>query len=316
MSLILDALKKLDREKTSRRHGTSNIAVDILRPEFPRPARRIPFSFLTVTLTAAAVAAATYGVLEFSFLPKSSPRGTLTPPAPTQQAAPPHLNPEPLSKSSPRTTIAPPAQSQQAAPVHLNSEPLPESLPPAPVTPPAPSQQAAPAPPSSESLPKSSPPAAVPPPAESHQLPPAPLPPPATAQQVAPVPPSLESAHDTGGRINPPSPKVQNQTETKDPAPSRDQKETGQNVTLEKATAAPVNPEQKTNPTPIQSATAPPSLRLSAIVWHEEPSKRIAMINGVITTEGTMIEGVKVEEIYPDRVRLSLNGRPFEISLR
>ena len=37
MSLILDALKKLDREKSSRRNGTANIAVEILRPDAPVP---------------------------------------------------------------------------------------------------------------------------------------------------------------------------------------------------------------------------------------------------------------------------------------
>ena len=60
----------------------------------------------------------------------------------------------------------------------------------------------------------------------------------------------------------------------------------------------------------------PSSLRLSAIVWHEEPSKRIAVINGTITTEQSVIEGVKIEVIYPNRVRLSHNGRPFEILLK
>jgi hypothetical protein len=36
----------------------------------------------------------------------------------------------------------------------------------------------------------------------------------------------------------------------------------------------------------------------------------------MISTEGAVIEGVKVEEIYPNRVRLSQNGRPFEILLK
>ena len=40
MSLILDALKKLDREKSTRRDRTANIAADILGPDLPRPGKR------------------------------------------------------------------------------------------------------------------------------------------------------------------------------------------------------------------------------------------------------------------------------------
>jgi predicted nuclease with RNAse H fold len=39
------------------------------------------------------------------------------------------------------------------------------------------------------------------------------------------------------------------------------------------------------------------------------------MINGMILSEGSVIEGVKVVEIHPTRVRLSHDGRPFEISI-
>jgi type II secretory pathway component PulC len=59
-----------------------------------------------------------------------------------------------------------------------------------------------------------------------------------------------------------------------------------------------------------------PSLKLSAIVWYEERSKRFVMVNGLIANEGSVVEGVKVEEIYPDRVRFSHNGRPFEIPIK
>ena len=41
MSQILDALKKLDRERSSRPNGAADIAVEILRPNLPRPAKRI-----------------------------------------------------------------------------------------------------------------------------------------------------------------------------------------------------------------------------------------------------------------------------------
>ena len=40
------------------------------------------------------------------------------------------------------------------------------------------------------------------------------------------------------------------------------------------------------------------------------------MINDKISYEGSVIEAAKIEEIYPDRVRFSHNGRPFEISVK
>jgi hypothetical protein len=67
--------------------------------------------------------------------------------------------------------------------------------------------------------------------------------------------------------------------------------------------------------TPRKSAVTPASLKLSGIVWSEDPSKRLAVINGLVTTEGYVFEGVKVVEIYPDHVLLLLNDQPFELSL-
>jgi type II secretory pathway component PulC len=54
---------------------------------------------------------------------------------------------------------------------------------------------------------------------------------------------------------------------------------------------------------------------LSGIVWSEEPSKRLAVINGTVTTEGYVFEGMKVVEIHPDHVLLLLNDQPFDLSL-
>ena len=54
MSVILDALRKLDREKSSRRKGTANIAVEILRPDLTHRGRRIPLYIVTVAVAAIA----------------------------------------------------------------------------------------------------------------------------------------------------------------------------------------------------------------------------------------------------------------------
>jgi hypothetical protein len=73
MSLILEALKKLDREKSARREGTANIAVDVLRSDSPRPGKRIPISLLIV-LTAFVAVILTYTVItQFGLLSKPSP---------------------------------------------------------------------------------------------------------------------------------------------------------------------------------------------------------------------------------------------------
>jgi hypothetical protein len=63
------------------------------------------------------------------------------------------------------------------------------------------------------------------------------------------------------------------------------------------------------------AGAAPSDLRLTGIVWSEDPSGRCAVINGAILTEGAEIQGVKVVEILPNRVRLREHGRVFEIQL-
>ena len=249
MSVILDALRKLDREKLSRRSAAANIAVEILRPDLPRPGKKIPVYIVTVSLTAIVAAAITYAVmLEFGLLPKSSP---------------------PVQKSFPVST-------QPIAPAPPDSSFLSRSSPPGPTNLPAPSQQVAPVPLDSGFPSKS--------------LPPAPTNPPVSSPQVAPVPLSREPARDARGEISRVPPKVQTPVESK----------------TSKIGVPPSN----------GSATTLPSLKLSAIVWYEEPSKRFVMVNGVIANEGSVVEGAKVEEIYPDRVRFSHNGRPFEISIK
>jgi general secretion pathway protein B len=66
---------------------------------------------------------------------------------------------------------------------------------------------------------------------------------------------------------------------------------------------------KQTSPLPVAS------LRLTGIVWSQDPSARCAVINGAIINEGAVIQGSKVVEILPNRVRLIQDGRPFEIQL-
>ena len=245
MSVILDALRKLDREKLSRRNGTANIAVEILRPDLDRPGKKVPLTIATVSLTAVATAAITYfAMFKFGLLPRSF----------------------------------------QTAPGNL----------------PAPSQQAAPVPPESGLSSKSLSPEFI-----------KPLPP---NQQIAPAPLSPEPVYDTRDEKSRTPPKIQSPDESKSPAISAGDRKASQNGISEKTGTPPEN-TKKTVVVPTESATTPPSLKLSAIVWYEEPSERFAMINGMKTTEGSIIEGVKVVEIHPTSVRFLHKGQYFEISI-
>jgi len=302
MSLILDALKKLDREKSSRRKGAANIAAEILRPDPPRPQKRILLYFAAVSLTAVAAAAITYGVMGgFSFLWKTSPPAALKPPAPSQQAQPALPKPGSMLKSSSPASVNPPAPSKQVASVPTRSGSPPKSSPPLPGKPPEPSLQDASVPPKPDSPPKSSPPA--------------PVTPPAPGQQVSPAPPSGEPVRDAREEITRVPQKIQESAESETPASSPGEKKASQNVISKGAEVAPGSARKSPEPPPKESATTPPLLKISGIVWHEEPSERRAVINGSFTKEGSVIEGVKVVEIFPTRVRFSHNGRTFEISV-
>ena len=218
MSVILDALRKLDREKSSRRNGTAPIAVEILRPDLSHPGKKIPLYIAAISLTAMAAAAITYVMVSApGFLSKSSP-------------------PVPVSLSP---------SSQQATPAPLSREPIRDAQ-----------------------------------------------------DEVSRVPPKTET------------PAGSKPTET-----SSGEKKTDRNVISEEENVAPGNTKKAVEQTPTGSATTPPSLKISAIVWYEDPSKRFAMINGTITTEGSLIEGVKVVEINPTGVRFLHNGQYFEIPI-
>jgi len=257
MSVILEALKKLDREKSSRRSRTANIAVEILRSDLPRPRKRILLYFAAVSLATATI---TYAVIvEFGFFSKSSPPAPVKPPVPSQQVAPSPPQPGSPPKSLSSRPVNPPAQSQQVAPAPLSREPVREG------------QHDA-----SRVPPKVQTPVKGQPSGESK----------ASAKREAPA-------------------------ESRTPATSLDEEEEEE----EEVDVAPRKIGKTAEPAPKKSATTSPSLRVSGIVWREEPSERLAVINGMILREGGEIEGAKVEEIHSNRVRFSYKDRPFEISL-
>ena len=278
MSVVLDALRKLDREKSSRKRGTANIAVDILRPDLPHPGGRIRVYIVVVAVAAVVAAAITYGVIfEFGFLPKPLPPATKPVPAPRQQ----------VSLASPESTAPSNVSLPAPAKSSIASQPVASS--------------------SSES--KLSPQVPANPPAASKQIP-APV-------AHAPVQGAQGRVDRVPAKIQTPAEKkephgVKIPAENKSPATPVVDKKTSQDIITK---GVDIPPKKITEPTPNTTAANPASLKLSAIVWFEDPSRRFAMINGIMATEGSSVEGMKVVEINPTSVRLLHDGQYFEISM-
>jgi general secretion pathway protein B len=278
MSEILDALKKLDREKATRRNGTADIAVEILTPGLHRPGKKRFLYITVVSLTAIAAAVITYVVMvTFGVLPESPAPIRVNPPAPAQQAPPASIEPAVPSKAPPPAMTHRSVPVQNVAPAPREPDVPAESPSPVRASPPPPIQEAAPAP--------------IEPAVPAKSMPPQPMTPPAAQSEASPAPA-----------------KVQKPVE-KETSPTA--------IQAPPATPGVVSGTGKTiaEPSPSGAAVTPSSFKITVIVWDEDPSKRWAMINGMKTTLGSVIEGAKVEEINLTGVRLFLNGRYFEISM-
>ena len=208
MSLILDALKKLDRERTSRWTRTANIALEILKPHPPLPGKRTSIYLAVVLVAVVATAALTYALLAgLGFFSKSQLPLTLKFPLPSQRVsgAPKPDSPTKIPSSTSAKTTAP---SPQAAPVQ-NANLPPEPSIPAPAKAPAPSRRAAPPPESGASAKPSAlkPGKAV-----------------ARSQQTASASLSLEPVRPEGDEAGRMPPKIQNQVESKIPITPRVEK--------------------------------------------------------------------------------------------
>ncbi len=80
----------------------------------------------------------------------------------------------------------------------------------------------------------------------------------------------------------------------------------------------PVEPpktEKSTAPFVPAAESGPPALKVTGIGWQKGNADRLAIVNGRAVSEGAVVEGARVEEIFPDRVRFSFNDKTFEIPL-
>jgi hypothetical protein len=384
MSHIYEALKKLDRETSSKRLGWGPIGKEILKPGPPSPRKRISSYLIPVLLTAVATAASIYGVTLTSDLLRKSP--SLAPkisPAPGPQVA---QIPPGVAEAAKTLPPSPDAQGSKTPPSAAETTKI---LPPEPSKSPAPIQKIAPpSPPEAGSLQKSSPsippryggpdrkgapaPLASGPPTKVPSLPPVQPPPNVPARKSTPLP--LASGSPTKApslpRVQPPSTEeddseghpqtIQERASpnlppqiTVDAEKIRQQREEQLeklkqwrealkqqragyqgNLPFERKNPVPPATEGIASPPIIprvsevlpgaspQAAAQPPKipdgslprLKISGIVWHEQPAMRRAVINGSFASEGSQIEGVKVVEILPTRVRFSYKNQVFELS--
>jgi general secretion pathway protein B len=60
---------------------------------------------------------------------------------------------------------------------------------------------------------------------------------------------------------------------------------------------------------------APADIKVSGIAWQDERSARRAVVNGFLMREGAVVAGAKITEIHQDRVKFTLSGTVFEVSL-
>lgn len=106
-------------------------------------------------------------------------------------------------------------------------------------------------------------------------------------------------------------------------------KNAGSEKPAERRQQAPAPP--KTAPVTVQASTAPaaatpsqastqntrrPHLKVLGIAYQAgDNTSPVAIVNGTPVTAGSMIEGVRVEEILKDRVRFSQAGERFEVPL-
>ncbi len=144
-------------------------------------------------------------------------------------------------------------------------------------------------------------------------VPPPQSPPPAPAPQAAVPSPMRVQGHDarneTGGA--PPLPVKQAASRK---AISPVEKGAARLESSKEAKAPQKTADKTAEPAPKETAAAPP-MKLSGILWSDNPSQRRAVINGMALPEGSVIEGVRILEIHPARVRLSHNGRSYDIAM-
>lgn len=64
-----------------------------------------------------------------------------------------------------------------------------------------------------------------------------------------------------------------------------------------------------------ETTAAPTDIKVSGIAWQDERAARRAVVNGFLLKEGAVVGGAKIVEILPEKVRFSMSGKTFELSM-
>lgn len=65
----------------------------------------------------------------------------------------------------------------------------------------------------------------------------------------------------------------------------------------------------------VPIVAAPADIKLSGIAYQDDRRARRAVVNGFLLQEGGVVSGAVITDIFQDRVRFSLAGNSFELSL-
>jgi hypothetical protein len=66
---------------------------------------------------------------------------------------------------------------------------------------------------------------------------------------------------------------------------------------------------------PVSTGAPPVALAVNGIAFQDDPSASSAVVNGVFVKRGMTVGGARVERIFQNKVRFSLNGSIFEVPL-
>jgi len=97
------------------------------------------------------------------------------------------------------------------------------------------------------------------------------------------------------------------------PLPPQPEKLTGGTPRAVQPESKPMPPSAA--PPAVVITPGPPVLKVLGIAFQDGSTNSVAVVNGVAVTKGSVIEGVRVEEIQKDRVKFSRGGETFEIIL-
>lgn len=99
------------------------------------------------------------------------------------------------------------------------------------------------------------------------------------------------------------------------PNATQDEGETPRRKGRKNQRAVPVPARQEQAPAVAASVAPPVDIKVSGIAWQDERPARRAVVNGMLMKEGSTVAGARITEILKDRVRFSLSGSVFELSL-